>query len=186
MEPKTKAARLREILPAITQKIAEGVRVADIVRTLREQGLELSEGTLKNYLSRHRAGKVARAASSQTGSAPPAARGTRPLASPAEAAPDPEWSASPNAQTAAASAQRECTAPSERDSMPRLMSHPGGPLSPVEAPSPKASEGLGQLEVQRRMRPDPAQSQAEFAELEREGEWLLQEERRQRRMTARS
>lgn len=54
MEPKTKASRVREVLPAIEQKLAEGVRIADILRTLSDGGLELTEGTLKSYLSRHR------------------------------------------------------------------------------------------------------------------------------------
>lgn len=54
MEPATKAARVRDVLPAIEQKVAEGVRIADIVDTLSNAGLELTVGTLKSYLSRHR------------------------------------------------------------------------------------------------------------------------------------
>ncbi|SCK09217.1 hypothetical protein VAR608DRAFT_0321 [Variovorax sp. HW608] len=54
LEPQTKAARLRDVLPVIEQKLAEGVRIADIARTLNDGGLELTGGTLKSYLSRYR------------------------------------------------------------------------------------------------------------------------------------
>ncbi|AUS41345.1 conjugal transfer protein TraD [Ralstonia solanacearum] len=54
MEPKTKAAKVREVMPVIEQRIAAGVRIADILKTLKDSGIELTEATLKSYLYRHR------------------------------------------------------------------------------------------------------------------------------------
>lgn len=54
MEPKTKAAKVREVMPVIEQKIAAGVRIADIVTVLKDGGVDMSEATLTNYLYRFR------------------------------------------------------------------------------------------------------------------------------------
>ena len=54
LAPKTKARRVCLVLPAIERKIREGVRHAEIIRALREQGLEFTEATYFNYLQRYR------------------------------------------------------------------------------------------------------------------------------------
>jgi hypothetical protein len=54
LEPKTKAAKLREVMPLIEEKIKDGVRIAEILSVLQAGGLELTEGTLKSYLHRSR------------------------------------------------------------------------------------------------------------------------------------
>lgn len=54
LKPKTKASRFRFLLPVITAKVREGVGHADIILALREQGLDLTEGTYFNYLQRSR------------------------------------------------------------------------------------------------------------------------------------
>ncbi|MFW9457742.1 conjugal transfer protein TraD [Xanthomonas euvesicatoria pv. euvesicatoria] len=54
IEPKTKAAKVREVMPVIEQRIAAGVRIADILKTLRDSGIDLTEATLKSYLYRYR------------------------------------------------------------------------------------------------------------------------------------
>ncbi|ARU20782.1 glutathione ABC transporter permease GsiD [Ralstonia solanacearum] len=54
MEPKTKAAKVREVMPVIEQRIAAGVRIADILKTLQGRGIDLTEATLKSYLYRYR------------------------------------------------------------------------------------------------------------------------------------
>ncbi|SAK83304.1 hypothetical protein AWB77_04268 [Caballeronia fortuita] len=54
LEPKTKAAKVREVMPVIEQRIAAGVRIADILKALRDSGIDLSEATLKSYLYRYR------------------------------------------------------------------------------------------------------------------------------------
>ncbi|CAL8481717.1 conjugal transfer protein TraD [Caballeronia sp. S22] len=54
LEPKTKAAKVREVMPVIEQRIAAGVRIADILKALREGGIDLTEATLKSYLYRYR------------------------------------------------------------------------------------------------------------------------------------
>ncbi|PAJ87802.1 conjugal transfer protein TraD [Burkholderia ubonensis] len=54
IEPKTKAAKVREVMPVIEQRIAAGVRIADILKTLRDGGIELTAATLKSYLYRYR------------------------------------------------------------------------------------------------------------------------------------
>lgn len=54
LEPKTKAAKIRELMPVIEEKMALGVRTADIRKVLKDNGVELSEATLKSYLYRYR------------------------------------------------------------------------------------------------------------------------------------
>ncbi|BBU33359.1 hypothetical protein BTHE68_70930 (plasmid) [Burkholderia sp. THE68] len=54
LEPKTKAAKVREVMPLIEQRISAGVRIADILKALREGGIDLTEATLKSYLYRYR------------------------------------------------------------------------------------------------------------------------------------
>lgn len=54
VKPKTKAARLRELMPIIEQKISAGVRIADILDALIKGGLDITSSTLKSYLYRHR------------------------------------------------------------------------------------------------------------------------------------
>ncbi|CAJ3333245.1 Uncharacterised protein [Burkholderia pseudomallei] len=54
IEPKTKAAKVREVMPVIEQRIAAGVRIADILKTLKDSGIDLTEATLKSYLYRYR------------------------------------------------------------------------------------------------------------------------------------
>lgn len=51
---KTKTARLRALMPAIEAKLAEGVRHAEIVAALNQQGFDLTEKTYRNYLHRQR------------------------------------------------------------------------------------------------------------------------------------
>ncbi len=50
----TKAKRLQELWPALEAKLGEGVRHAEILRLLNEQGFELTERTYKCYLYRYR------------------------------------------------------------------------------------------------------------------------------------
>lgn len=59
LQPKTKAARLREVMPVIEERIRAGVRLADILQALNANGLELNEATLKSYLYRYRKGRKA-------------------------------------------------------------------------------------------------------------------------------
>src|ERR1700676_1682802 len=54
MEAGSKAARLRTLMPEIEQRLAAGVRIADVVRTLTENGLPITSATLKSYLYRFR------------------------------------------------------------------------------------------------------------------------------------
>lgn len=54
LEPKTKVARVREVMPVIEERIAAGVRIADIAKTLQDSGIDLTEATLKSYLYQHR------------------------------------------------------------------------------------------------------------------------------------
>lgn len=54
LEPKTKAAKVREVMPLIEQRISAGVRIVDVLKALRESGIDLTEATLKSYLYRYR------------------------------------------------------------------------------------------------------------------------------------
>src|SRR5258708_32782566 len=88
--PKSKAGQFRLLLPAIEAKIREGVSHAAIIRALKEQGLEFTEGTYFNYLQRYRTGVAmapARRATSQGG-----VSGTARTSTPS-ASPDPSSSA---------------------------------------------------------------------------------------------
>ncbi|CAG9184121.1 hypothetical protein CURE108131_18870 [Cupriavidus respiraculi] len=52
--PRTKAARLRALMPAIEAKLATGASAQDVVAVLERGGLSLSLGTFRNYLARYR------------------------------------------------------------------------------------------------------------------------------------
>lgn len=54
LAPKTKAGKVRDLMPLIEEKLEQGVRIAEILEVLKAGGLELSEGTFKNYLHRIR------------------------------------------------------------------------------------------------------------------------------------
>ncbi|MEW4339619.1 hypothetical protein [Chromobacterium vaccinii] len=53
-EPKSKAAKVRRLMPVIEQKIEEGVELQTILNTLNSQGLDLTMNTFKSILHRHR------------------------------------------------------------------------------------------------------------------------------------
>ena len=54
LAPKTKARKFQLLLPTIARKIQEGIPHLEIIRVLKEQGLEFTEGTYFNYLQRYR------------------------------------------------------------------------------------------------------------------------------------
>jgi hypothetical protein len=54
MQPQSKAARVRQLLPLIEQKIKEGVSMRAILEVLNEGGMDLTENTLKSSLYRAR------------------------------------------------------------------------------------------------------------------------------------
>ena len=54
IEPRTKAAKVRAVMPLIEQRIAAGVRIADILVAMNSSGLDITEATLKSYLYRYR------------------------------------------------------------------------------------------------------------------------------------
>jgi hypothetical protein len=54
LAPKVKARKFLVVLPIIEAKLKEGVRHQEIIRALREQGLDLSRNTYFSYLRRFR------------------------------------------------------------------------------------------------------------------------------------
>lgn len=54
LTPVTKAARLRAYLPLIEEKLAAGVRLAEILAVLKANGLDVSKATFRSYRQRHR------------------------------------------------------------------------------------------------------------------------------------
>ena len=54
VEPETKAAQIRQVMPIIEQQLKAGVRRQAILTVLKEQGIEISMETLKSYLYRYR------------------------------------------------------------------------------------------------------------------------------------
>ena len=62
LAPKVKARKFLVVLPIIEAKLKEGVRHQEIIRALREQGLDLSRNTYFSYLRRFRGKRMAAAA----------------------------------------------------------------------------------------------------------------------------
>lgn len=54
LQPSTKAARIRALMPIIEAKIASGVRVPEILAVLQANGIELSLSSFRQYLHRFR------------------------------------------------------------------------------------------------------------------------------------
>lgn len=54
VEARTKAARLRAVLPEIEQRLSAGARIVDVVEALNRSGLPITTATLKSYLYRFR------------------------------------------------------------------------------------------------------------------------------------
>lgn len=54
VEPETKAAQIRQVMPIIEQQLKAGVRRQAILDVLKEQGIEIGMETLKSYLYRYR------------------------------------------------------------------------------------------------------------------------------------
>lgn len=54
LQPKSKAARLRGLMPVIERKLAEGVGAAQIAEALTQEGLSLTPEMLRNYVYRYR------------------------------------------------------------------------------------------------------------------------------------
>ena len=85
--PKAKARRFRALLPVIEARIEAGVRHADIIRALSDQGLSLRENTYFTYLRRYRRKQAtaerqgAQAAARPPHSALPACTGESPTSS---------------------------------------------------------------------------------------------------------
>lgn len=54
VEPETKAAKIRQVMPVIERQLKAGVTRKAILEVLKAQGIEVSMDTLKSYLYRHR------------------------------------------------------------------------------------------------------------------------------------
>ncbi|AIY44232.1 hypothetical protein LT85_p053 (plasmid) [Collimonas arenae] len=54
MQPTTKAAKLRSLMPEIERKLAEGVQFKDVLEALKIGGLEFDLATFKTYVYRFR------------------------------------------------------------------------------------------------------------------------------------
>src|SRR2546430_6793963 len=59
LEARTKAGRLRGLMPVIEAKVRQGIRHVDIIRALNEQGFAISEYTYRSYLQRYRKKQLA-------------------------------------------------------------------------------------------------------------------------------
>lgn len=67
LEARTKAGRLRSLMPMIEAKIRQGVRHVEIIRALNEQGFAISEYTYRSYLQRYRRKQGARGKPARVG-----------------------------------------------------------------------------------------------------------------------
>ncbi|VVE85397.1 conjugal transfer protein TraD [Pandoraea sputorum] len=127
----TKAARLRQLMPSIEAKLAEGVRAAEIVEALRHGGLELTIATFRNYLYQYRARH------------------------PNKSTERPEVPGGPQTAGAPASPRPEVCV--SQESAPPATD--GGP--------PPPREPLSMQELDRLMKPDPAELAERIARYER-------------------
>lgn len=59
LEARTKAGRLRGLMPIIEAKVKQGIRHVDIIQALNEQGFAISEHTYRSYLQRYRKKQIA-------------------------------------------------------------------------------------------------------------------------------
>ncbi|MGZ5198250.1 MAG: conjugal transfer protein TraD [Telluria sp.] len=75
MQPRSKAAKVRQLLPLIEQKIDEGVSMRAILEVLNEGGMDLTENTLKSSLYRARKKQPKGRSNSSTSLAQPRAVG---------------------------------------------------------------------------------------------------------------
>ncbi|SAL60196.1 hypothetical protein [Caballeronia humi] len=166
----TKAAQLRQLMPAIEAKLAEGVRAAQIVEILKQGGLELTIGTFRNYLHQYRI----KQGSTETGKTSLA--GSRSAAGPPQ--PGPSGPSGPSVPSV----------PSTLSGRSPLSSRPGVATEPT--PEPGASESnesansgspsrepISMQELHRLMHPDPAKQAEEMAYYER----LARQNRRSRK-----
>ena len=67
LEARTKAGRLRGLIPMIEAKVKQGIRHVEIIQALNEQGFAISEHTYRSYLQRYRKKQLARGQSAQLG-----------------------------------------------------------------------------------------------------------------------
>ena len=67
LEARTKAGRLRGLMPTIEAKVRQGIRHVDIIEALNEQGFAISEYTYRSYLQRYRKKQIAGGKSAQGG-----------------------------------------------------------------------------------------------------------------------
>lgn len=59
LEARTKAGRLRGLMPVIEAKVKQGIRHVEIIQALNEQGFAISEHTYRSYLQRYRKKQIA-------------------------------------------------------------------------------------------------------------------------------
>lgn len=60
IKPKTKVARLNQVMPDILERLDEGIKIVDLVDVLKDNGLEIDISTLRNYIYRYRKSLVSK------------------------------------------------------------------------------------------------------------------------------
>jgi hypothetical protein len=58
LKPEKQGIRINHVIPTIEKKLKEGVSLSRIVEVLKEEGIQLTESTLKTYLYRYRKKKT--------------------------------------------------------------------------------------------------------------------------------
>lgn len=154
IEPRSKAARVREVMPVIERKLAAGVLLADILAVLKTAGLEMSPATLRSYLYQFRKARAKAESALPTAPASGAASVSSVSCEPSAASPHPPTPAS----------------------MPARPADTSG--TPVESPSAgDARRALSAAELTRLMRPDPEQEMQDMARYEQIGKKLSRRRR---------
>ncbi|SAL05372.1 hypothetical protein AWB81_07134 [Caballeronia arationis] len=154
IEPTTKAARLRDVMPEIEKKLAVGVQLRAIHQALTGAGLDLTLQTLKTYLYRYRKELRARTTGQQTTFA----------ASAADVVPGPSQ--------VGEAVLHEAKAPE--------MQEPPKPQKTTQETSQRTTalrEPISMQELDRLMKPDPVQQAEKLARYER----LAKQQRRSRK-----
>ncbi|PRP68566.1 hypothetical protein BUE93_21640 [Chromobacterium amazonense] len=147
LEPTTTAARLRPLLPVIQERLDAGVRYADILKALAEEGLDVQLRVLQNALYAYKKSRQP---------APPV---EAPTMKEAVAAPQPTPSGMGTDTPASKSKPNE------------------SPNIAIDSPPRKSASPLTDAEFAAALHPDPKENAAKMTEYEKIGKQLAMQRR---------
>ena len=184
VEPASKAAQLRAVMPDIELKLAAGVTLAAVHQAMANAGFNVSFHTLKTYLYDFRKRQRTQAAKGSRAAAAIASESVAPNSTcPADIDAPQQFLAAPPPESPWAS-----TVVSQSATMPVPSGNTGDPTGVAAASESKAFQPPPQQppspqELLRLIRPDPVEQATQFAEYERIGREMARESRKRRPST---